>query len=219
MSQFYKTMEWNSDNIKKHLFPPWGYLASYTFNKSDVFATRHLWCSKLSKFYRFYSSTNVWKNVVGIFQILPIFWLDFKQDHHPLLPSISGKIQMQLQLHCIFMSLMDAGVNNAPPTSLEYTKETQGRTANKEKMRRLNIGSGFWSVPCAEEETTGTFGGRWCHRSPSVSVSWGDQNSRVSWEVREGSPMLPKWVEGSGFPDLCYIHACQGEALLKLMTT
>lgn len=113
------------------------------------------------------------------------------------------------------MFFMDAGVNSPPAPPQNIQRKTQGQTANKEKIRRLNIGSGYWSVSCTEEEATSKFGGQWCHCSPSVSVSWGDQNSRVSWEVREGSPMFPKWFEGSGFPDLCYIHACQGEALLK----
>lgn len=102
-----------------------------------------------------------------------------------------------------------------PPS--EYTKETQGRIAKKEKTMRLNIGSGSRWALRAEEETPGRFG--WTMMSslsPSVSVSWGDRNSRVGREVREGSPTLPNWAEGSGFPDLCYIHACQGEALLKV---
>lgn len=57
------------------------------------------------------------------------------------------------------MSIMDAGVNSFFSPS-EYTKETQGRIAKKEKTMRLNIGSGYWSALCAEEDTPGRFGGR-----------------------------------------------------------
>lgn len=96
------------------------------------------------------------------------FPTSFEQDHHALLPSIAGKMQMQLQLPLLAIDrrtlhvhvLLGCRCEQSPPRPAEYTKETQDRIANKEKMRRLNIGSGYWSVPCAEEETPGRFGGR-----------------------------------------------------------
>lgn len=87
----------------------------------------------------------------------------------------------------------------------EYTKETQGRIAKKEKTMRLNIGSGYWSVLCAEEETPGRFSGRWCHCSPSLCLSqlWRPKQSgqsrgqggkpgvtKMGWRIRIPWPLL-----------------------------
>lgn len=98
-------------------------------------------------------------------------------------------------------------------TNARYTKETHSRTAREEKKRmRLNRGSGYWSVVCAEEETPGWFGGWWCH--PSQSAGWGRPREPGHSRGQRGKPNVTWWLDGSGFRDLCHTRT-PGEAVFK----